>query len=144
MLNMAGRTSWTMGNALAAVVGMVGVDLILIPRYGILGASIGWAVALVIQNILPLTQLLVVLGLHPFGRATLMAAALCAACFGVVPAVARLVWPGSVTAAVLAVAFGSAVFAIGCLRWRDMLDLPALGALRPRRLSRSVATSALD
>jgi O-antigen/teichoic acid export membrane protein len=133
VLNMAGRTSWTMANAVVAVVAMVGLDLLLIPRLGILGAAIGWAVALVIQNVLPLTQLHVVLRLHPFGRATLAAAALCVTCFGAVPAVARLVWPGSVVAAAVAVAIGAVAFGACCLRWRRMLDLPGLRALRPRR-----------
>lgn len=133
VLNMAGRTSWTMANAVIAVVAMVGLDLLLIPRLGILGAAIGWAVALVIQNVLPLTQLHLVLRLHPFGRATLASAALCATCFGVVPAVARLVWPGSFAAAAVAVTIGAVAFGAACLRWRTMLDLPGLRALRPRR-----------
>lgn len=133
VLNMAGRTYWTMANAVVAVAAMVGLDLILIPRLGILGAAIGWSVALVIQNVLPLLQLLIVLGLHPFGRATLLAAGTCLACFGVVPLLARVLWPGNVIAAVAGVLVGAAVYAAVCLRWRRALDLPGLGALRPRR-----------
>jgi O-antigen/teichoic acid export membrane protein len=133
VLNMAGRTAWTMVNAVIAVAVMIGLDLLLIPRMGILGAGIGWAVAIGVNISLPLIQLRVSLGLHPFGRATLTAAALCLVCFGAVPAAARLVWPDSVLASVVAVALGVAAFAAACLRWRDLLDLPGLRAFRLRR-----------
>ena len=74
--NMAGRTSWTLANSLVALAVMVVVDLLLLPRLGILGAGIGWAAAIVTNNAVPLTQLWRSMGLHPFGRATLRAAAL--------------------------------------------------------------------
>ena len=61
-----------------------------------LGAGIGWAAAILANNLLPLTQLTVSMGLHPFGTATLRAAALAAACFGVLPGIAALVAPGDV------------------------------------------------
>jgi O-antigen/teichoic acid export membrane protein len=132
VLNMAGRTSWTMANTLLAMVTMLGLDLLLIPRLGILGAAIGWASALVIQNVLPLTQLFVVLRLHPFSSAAVAAAALSVACFAVIPGLARLLWPGSVSAAAAAVACGTLAFGAGCFRWRRLLGLPGLQALRLR------------
>lgn len=133
LLIMAGRTTWTLTNSLVAVAVMVGVDLLLIPHLGILGAGIGWAAAIVTNNLVPLTQLLVAFRLHPFGRATLASAALAVACFGVIPGVARLLEPGSAMAAVIAVAVGAALFVVGCVRWRTALDLPGLAVLRPQR-----------
>jgi O-antigen/teichoic acid export membrane protein len=132
LLNMAGRTSWTLANSLAALTVMVVVDLLLIPRMGILGAGIGWAAAILTNNALPLSQLVRTLGLHPFGRATLSAGALTVACFGVLPLLARLLLPGDAVAAVTAVALGAACFLACCLRWRAALGLPPLSALRPR------------
>jgi O-antigen/teichoic acid export membrane protein len=129
MLNMAGRTSWTLANSLVALVVMVGVDLLLIPRMGILGAGIGWAAAIVTNNVLPLSQLLTAMGLHPFGRATLLSAALAATCFGVLPSVAALLLPGALVVA--AVAVGAVLFATVCLRYRAVLGVPGLSALRP-------------
>jgi O-antigen/teichoic acid export membrane protein len=131
LLNMAGRTSWTLANSLVALAVMVGVDLLLIPPLGILGAGIGWAAAIVTNNALPLGQLLISMGLHPFGRATLRAAALSALCFGVLPGAAVLLLPGDLVAAAVAVGAGAAVFATVCLRRRAALGLPALAALRP-------------
>jgi len=133
LLNMAGRTSWTLANSVVALVVMIGVDLLLIPRLGILGAGIGWAAAIVANNALPLTQLVVSMGLHPFGRATVRAAALSVVCFGVLPGAAELLLPGDLLAAAGAVVVGGALFLITGLRYRKALGLPALSSLRPRR-----------
>lgn len=132
LLNMAGRTSWTLANSVLALVVMVGVDLLLIPRMGILGAGIGWACAIVANNALPLTQLYVSMGLHPFGRATLNAGALAAACFGLLPGAALLLFSGDMLAEAVAVLIGAALYAVACLRLRAVLGLPELSALRPR------------
>ena len=43
VLITTGRSSWSLANGLMAVVVNVGLDLLLIPRYGITGAAIGWA-----------------------------------------------------------------------------------------------------
>ena len=131
LLNMAGRTSWTLANSVVALVVMIGVDLLLIPRLGILGAGIGWTAAIVANNALPLTQLVVSMGLHPFGRATLRAAALSAACFGLLPAAAALLFPDDLVAAAAAVVVGGALFLVVALRRRAALGLPTLRSLRP-------------
>jgi O-antigen/teichoic acid export membrane protein len=133
LLNMAGRTSWTLANSVVALAVMVGVDLLLIPRLGILGAGIGWAAAIIANNALPLTQLVLSMRLHPFGRPTLRAAALTAVCFGVLPGLAAWVRPGSVLAAVAAVLLGGAVFLLVTIRWREALGVPPLSTLRPAR-----------
>lgn len=133
LLNMGGRTSWTLANSLLSLTVMVTVDVLLIPRLGILGASIGWAAAIVANNGLPLAQLLVVLRLHPFGRATLAAAALSALCFGVLPGAVSLFLPGDLLAAGVSALAGTAVFLAVCLRRRETLGLPSLRALRGGR-----------
>ncbi len=134
VLNMAGRTSWTLANSVVALTVLVVVDLLLIPRLGILGAAIGWAAAILVNNLLPLTQLVRHLGLHPFGRGTLTAVVLSAACFGLVPAVTAVLVPDDRTAVAVAAAAGTLTFLVGCAHWRDVLALPALRALgRSRR-----------
>jgi O-antigen/teichoic acid export membrane protein len=132
LLNMAGRTSWTLANSIVALGVMLAVDLTLIPRIGIMGAGIGWAAAILVSNGLPLSQLLISFGLHPFGRPTLRAAALAAVCFGVVPGAARLLLPDRPLVAVAAVVLGLAAYLVACLRWRTALGLPALAAFRRR------------
>jgi O-antigen/teichoic acid export membrane protein len=133
LLNMAGRTSWTLINSLIALAVMVGLDLLLIPPLGILGAAIGWAAAILTNNLLPLAQLRLAYGLHPFGRATLAAVALAGTCFGLLPLGTRMLVPDQPWAAVAAVAVGGLLYLLAVRRWRAALGLPSLRSLRPRR-----------
>lgn len=130
---MAGRTLLNLGTiSLALAVNLV-VDLLLIPRYGIVGAALGWAAALAVKNLVPLVLLYRSLGLHPFGRGTVTAAALAAGCFGVplllLPGLAPTA-PASLIAALIVCLMGYATAA-----WwlREPLALAAFGALRIRR-----------
>lgn len=103
MLNMAGRTTWNLANVTVAVVVNVTLNLLLIPVYGILGAAVAWAVAIVVKNLMPLAQIWRTLGLHPFDRASGTAAALAAGWFGLLPlGVTLLTVPGLTTAALTA------------------------------------------
>jgi O-antigen/teichoic acid export membrane protein len=88
VLAMAGRTSWNLVNVLIALGVTIGLDVLLIPRLGALGAAIGLACAMVANNVLPLIQVGRAVGLHPFGRGTRAAALLSLACFGGLPLVA--------------------------------------------------------
>ena len=88
VLAMAGRTSWNLINVLIALAVTIGLDVLLIPRLGALGAAIGLACAMVANNVLPLIQVGRAVGLHPFGRGTRAAALLSLTCFGVLPLVA--------------------------------------------------------
>jgi O-antigen/teichoic acid export membrane protein len=130
VLNMGGRTSWNLGNVLVALGVNLGLDLWLIPIYGIEGAAIGWAAAIVVQNALALSQTGLILGLHPFGRAGLIAVVLNVVCFGVVGALARLTL-GPTWWAVLATAVvGGALYLLAMWLLRRTLRLDALAGLR--------------
>ena len=56
VLAMAGHTSWNLGNAVLALAVNIGLDVWLIPAHGVLGAAIGWAVAIVVRNLAALIQ----------------------------------------------------------------------------------------
>lgn len=138
VLITSGRSSWSLINGLLTVGINVGLDLVLIPRYGITGAAIGWAVAIVVSNVMPLAQLGKVLGLHPFGRATIIACALTAVSFGVIPLAIRFTLGTNVIGLVLAVIAGSIVQAAGLWRFRRVLRLSEIRGYRaPRRGGRA-------
>jgi O-antigen/teichoic acid export membrane protein len=132
VLAMAGRTSWNLINVLIALGVMIGLDALLVPRHGALGAAIGLACAMVANNVLPLIQVGRAAGLHPFGAGTGAAAVLSLGCFGVLPrvvtAIAGTGLPG------LGLTLGLAVPAFGGGAWllRDRL---ALGAFRRHQRS---------
>lgn len=133
VLNMAGRTSWNLVNVLVAFSVNLTLDLILIPRIGILGAALGWAAAIVSQNVLALVLLGFKEGLHPFGRATATVAVAALACFGLVPFLSLLVLGDGWAAVLVAGVLGSAVYAAILWRFRRRLHLKALVKVRRGR-----------
>ncbi len=133
VLAMTGRTTWNLGNVSAALVTAVGLNLLLLPRLGIVGGGIAWAAAALVKNLLPLAQLSSGRGLHPFGRGTVTAAALAVGCFGVLPMVARIV-AGPGLPALLAGAGAGAVCYLAGLWWlREPLRLSA--SRRPQEVT---------
>jgi O-antigen/teichoic acid export membrane protein len=135
VLITTGRSSWSLYNGLLAVGVNVGADLLLIPRYGITGAAIGWAIAIVVTNLLPLAQLAATIRLQPFGRGTLLACGLSTLSFGAIPLGMRALLGHGGAALAAGVVAGSALQAAGLWRFRDALQLsamPGLSALKGR------------
>ena len=130
VLAMAGRTSWNLVNVLIALGVTIGLDVLLIPRYGALGAAVGLACAMVANNLLPLIQIGRVAGLHPFGAGTCSAALLSVGCFGLLPwGVTSLAGHGPLGAGI-ALVLSLPAFAAGAWALRRPL---ALSAFKPRR-----------
>ncbi|GIF06486.1 lipopolysaccharide biosynthesis protein [Actinoplanes siamensis] len=125
VLAMAGRTSLNLGNVLIALAVTIGLDVLLIPRWGALGAAVGLAGAMVANNLLPLTQVFRGARLHPFGPGTRAAALLSIGCFGVLPwAVTALAGDGPAVLAVATVVAAPA-FCAGAWLLRGRLELGA-------------------
>ncbi len=133
VLAMAGRTTWTLGNSVLALVVDVSLNLILLPRIGIAGAAIAWAAAIVCNNVLPVTQLAVSMRLHPFGRGTLLTMASAAVWLGLLPSAAGLVfgWTGPVLVAAMAV--GLVGYVAVAWRLRAVFEIDSLVRAARRR-----------
>ena len=129
VLTMAGKTTWNLYNYLAALVVNVVVNVIAIPPLGILGAAIGWAVALLVKNLLPLTQIWVTLRLHPFSRASLTACGLALVGFGAIPLAVRLLFGDGIVPLAAATLAGLVCYAAGLWRARYLLHLDAMPIL---------------
>jgi O-antigen/teichoic acid export membrane protein len=141
VLAMAGRTSWNLANVATALGVNVGVDLLLIPQYGALGAAVGLACALVANNVIPLLQITAALRLHPFGRATLLAAGLAAACFGLLPLVLVAIFGATGTTAVAGAVLGATGYLAAAARLRRELNIDAFFALRSAAAPRQRAAA---
>jgi O-antigen/teichoic acid export membrane protein len=70
MLNMSGRVRTNMVDNVVALVLNVALNLLLIPKYGINGAAVAWAISLSVVNAARVEQVRRSLGVLPFGRAT--------------------------------------------------------------------------
>ena len=137
LLSMAGRTSWNLANASLALLVQVGLDLLLIPGHGIVGAALGWAGAIVTRNGAALAQVWLALGLHPFARTTATAAALCLGSFAVVPGATALLLGTDPAHAAVGLGLGLVCFAAGLWVCRGVLELSALASVRRRRGARA-------
>jgi O-antigen/teichoic acid export membrane protein len=116
VLTMAGRTSWNLVNYLVALALNLILGVLLIPRYGMVGAAIAHASAIAAANVVPLIQVAFALRLHPFswtGARTILAAV---ACFGVVPFFLQNVVHAA--PALVAVAVGAGVLGYASWLWR--------------------------
>ena len=140
VLITTGRSSWSLINGLLAVGVNVGLDLVLIPRYGITGAAIGWAVAIIVTNLMPMAQLASSIRLQPFGRGTILAAGLSVVSFGAIPLALRSVLGDGLIGLAAGVAAGCLVQAIGLWRLSDVLQLSAMPGISSiqRRLHRAI------
>jgi O-antigen/teichoic acid export membrane protein len=139
VLITSGRSSWSLWNGLLQVVVNVGVDLLLIPKYGITGAAIGWAAAIALGNLMPLAQLATVTRLHPFGKGTMVAFALTSVSFGAIPLAAHAALGGGLKSLAVSLLGGGAVQAAGMWKFRGPLRLaamPGLGSIIARRSRR--------
>ncbi len=90
MLLMGGRSMLSLFNTALALATNVGLDLLLVPEYGVTGAALGWAGGIFVNNLLPLWQVNRVSRMHPLGTGTLTAMAICLVSFGVVAGGCRL------------------------------------------------------
>lgn len=131
VLIMAGRTSRSLINAVAALLVNIGLNVVLIPRIGLFGAAVGWAVAILVNNLVPLVQVKRSLGLHPFGRGVCISVVMTLLLFGLLPESVRLV-TDSASATLLAFALATACYPVIVYRMREALGLERLAGLVSR------------
>lgn len=136
VLLMGGRSWLSLVNNLSALAVNVTVNLILIPAYGIVGAAVSWAVAIIVRNVLPMIQVRMSFGLSPGGPAAMWVAVSALGCFGAPALGLRLLdvpsWAVLATVAVI----GSPLY-LGLLWWRrEALHLPLLSRTLRTRVRR--------
>lgn len=141
VLTMSGRTMWNLANAAVGLGVQIGLDVLLIPHLGFAGAAVGWAVSIVVRNLVGLVMVARAVGVTPFSRATWACMGLAVGCFLVLAQAAEWALGSSWRAFVVAAVVGSGCYALGLWRLRHTLHLSALSAalLRRRRATRSPA-----
>jgi O-antigen/teichoic acid export membrane protein len=136
VLLMGGKSSWGAINTGAALVVNIGLNLLLIPHLGILGAAIAWGASIVVDNVAAMVELRWVLGLAPVGAGYGLAVAMTVGCFGVLGIVARAVLGETWPALAMTLSIGIPAFAMALYAARTRLQLPGMAAaLRTRTVS---------
>lgn len=132
-LVMAGRSGLSLLNMIVSLAINVGLDLYLVPRHGIIGAAIGWAVAIVLRNLLNLWQVRRLLQITSWGPGLLWAGVSCLVCFGLLPMLTRLAGWQTFSAAVAMTVVGTGLFGLALVVGRQRLALDVLvSAIRGR------------
>lgn len=83
VLLMAGRSSANLAITAVALFSNVGLNLLLIPRFGIVGAATAWAASRVIAKLLSLRHVVRHVGVHPFGPGVVGVGSIAVLCYGV-------------------------------------------------------------
>ena len=128
VLLMGGKSSWSAINAAAAFIVNIGLNLLLLPHLGILGAAIAWGASIVVDNVTAMIELRLVLKLAPFGPGYGLVTAVTVGCFGVVGMVARIGLGETLPGLAVALAVGCAVFAAVLYLVREPLQITAMVA----------------
>lgn len=126
VLLMAGLSRVTAGNTLVSLAVNIGLNLVLIPTVGLVGAAIAWAASLTLDSVLCSVRGRRRLGVAPPWRGVLLAAAIALASFGVPGLVVRLLAEPTLPwlAAYAVLATGS--YAALLVRYRERLQLDNL------------------
>lgn len=132
VLLMGGKSTWNLLNTVAAVVLNIILNVLLIPRLGITGAAIAWSVSILANNLAPLIQVRIFLGLHPVGRETITACATGLLAFGLIPLIVRAWLAPDLRGFSVAMVLGGVVYVAGLWRFRRILSLDRLFELRSR------------
>ena len=132
VLLMGGRSTWSAINAGAALAVNIGLNLLLVPRIGILGAAIAWAASIVVDNVTAMVEIKWVMGLDSFGPGYWLAAGTTLACFGGPGLIARALLGQTLPALSVSLAAGLVAFAIALYFARAPFQLAGIfAALRP-------------
>lgn len=130
---MGGRSVWNLAVAGAAFVVQLGIGGWLVPRYGVLGAAVAWALATVVDNGVSALLARYRLGFRTVDRSYLLAALLGIGTVATIAFVMRTLFGDSVPGALLGILFSIGAF--GALVWRYRLPLGVgefFGVLRNR------------
>ena len=128
VLLMGGKSSWSAINAAAALIVNIGLNLVLLPRIGILGAAIAWGASIVVDNVTAMIEVRWVLGLAPFGSGYGLVAAVTVGCFGITSVAARALLGETLPGLAVALAAGLAIFAAVLYLARAPLQLTGISA----------------
>ncbi|QYJ04210.1 polysaccharide biosynthesis C-terminal domain-containing protein [Nocardioides panacisoli] len=133
LLLMSGRSRASATNAVAALVTDITLCVLLIPRWGLVGAAVAWAAAVLLRCGLAYHQVNRGLGVRSVGRQLLLAGTLPILCLGAPLVVISQLSSGSLLGVVVAVVVAGAAYLAALRRFRAELELDHLWAALARR-----------
>ncbi|HST46801.1 oligosaccharide flippase family protein [Jatrophihabitans sp.] len=126
VLLMGGRSSWVLMDKAASLALNVAANLVLVPRFGITGAAVAWAMTIVLDSTLAFCQVRWGMRIGGSLRGLAMAGLLALGCFAVLPVGVRLVAGSSLVTMAVAVALSLALYLPMVWLRRDTLGVRIL------------------
>ena len=124
MLLMGGKSVWNLSNTIMSLGVNITLNLLLIPRLGMVGAAIAWFASIATNNVIPLIQVRSLLRVTPFGRGFAVVTVAAVLIFGGVGMTLRTVMGPTPLALGLSVLIAGALYAVVLYRARAALHLP--------------------
>jgi O-antigen/teichoic acid export membrane protein len=122
-----------LGNAAFAFALNLGLNIALIPRFGMSGAAVAWASSIVAVNLAAVVETRILVGVRPLGSGARVAVLSTAVAYGIVGGLVRWRMGSSVPAFVVAALGGTGLYAIFVSMARETLHLPELVRALSRR-----------
>ena len=137
VLLMGGRSTWVLMDKAAALALNVAANLVLVPRFGITGAAVAWAMTIVADSVLAFGQVRWGMRIGGSLRGLVLAGVLALGCFGAVPLAVRAVAGSSLPAMSAAIALSLALYLPMVWVRRNSLGIPVLLQALSRRARQS-------
>lgn len=132
VLLMGGKSSWQLADKSAALAVNVGLNLVLVPAWGIVGAAVAWAVTVVIDTALAAWQVHRGMGVHVPPASLAGPAALPLLVFGAGGLLVRWLVGDGLIGLVVMLVVGGAAYAGLCWSFRHQLGLGVIMTARRR------------
>ncbi len=113
VLIMGGSSRLSLMNLVVSAITNIGLNVLLLKvlGWGIEGAAVAWAVSILLQKLLPVSQVIRTMSLSPFGTASVIAGWTAMATVGVIALAARAMFPNTLLVAVAAGIAGAIMYA---------------------------------
>jgi O-antigen/teichoic acid export membrane protein len=132
---MGGRSVLVLANTAAGFVANIGLNVALIPPFGMTGAAIAWSVSILLVNGLAVVQIHRVWGIRGFDSTFLIVAASAAICYGLGGLASGQIGGQNLPTLLVAGALETVLY--GAILWRYRARL-ALGSLVAAMRARAV------
>ncbi|WP_326599684.1 lipopolysaccharide biosynthesis protein [Streptomyces sp. NBC_01803] len=133
VLLMAGKSRWTAVNTVVALAVNVGLNLLLVPDHGIVGAALAWSASIVCEQVMGMYEVRVLLALRGHGHGFALSAVLATVIFGGLGLALRLMAGTDLWVLLTYLGLALPLYAAALWRYRAVLELPALlGVVRAR------------
>jgi O-antigen/teichoic acid export membrane protein len=140
VLLMGGHSLWGLFISVFSLALNVSLNLILIPKYGMVGSAIAWDASIVVNNVLPMIVASKLMKITPLGRGFFVAAAASLSVYGGIGLLTRAVFGTAVVPFLVYLGVATVLYVLLLMRFRRSLQLGALVAALPlpRRIRRRV------